>query len=312
MDHFQLKDGELYCEDVPLAAIAAEVGTPVYVYSTATMRRHVEALRSALAGVEDPLICYAVKANPNAAVLATLAADGLGADVVSGGEYRRAVAAAVVPDKIVFSGVGKTAEEMRLALHLHRVPGMDDSVPTPDDVFCMCTEHGAETTGFGTTIGALEVGRAADIVLMDWKQIASPYLDDAVPPLHGIVHRAKKVGVDAVMIAGEMILERGRFTRIDKEKVLEEIADHLSKRLTRYDLAGKTITLKIKYSDFTIQTRSKTLPYFIADKSLLLEAALELLYQEKLKESVRLLGISMSNLNTEVKKSVAVQLKFDF
>jgi diaminopimelate decarboxylase len=116
MDHFHLKNGELYCEEVPLAAIAAEVGTPVYVYSTATMRRHVEALRSALAGLDDPLICYAVKANPNAAVLAILAGDGLGADVVSGGEYRRAVAAGIAPDKIVFSGVGKTAEEMRLAL----------------------------------------------------------------------------------------------------------------------------------------------------------------------------------------------------
>jgi diaminopimelate decarboxylase len=116
MDHFQLREGELYCEEVPLAAIAAEVGTPVYVYSAATMRRHVEALRSALSGLEDPLICYAVKANPNAAVLATLAREGLGADVVSGGEYRRATAAGIVPDKIVFSGVGKTAEEMRLAL----------------------------------------------------------------------------------------------------------------------------------------------------------------------------------------------------
>jgi diaminopimelate decarboxylase len=116
MDHFQLKDGELYCEDVPLAEIAAEVGTPVYVYSTATMWRHVAALRSALEGLADPLIAYAVKANPNSAVVATLAKAGLGADVVSGGEYRRAVAAGVDPERIVFSGVGKTDEEMRLAL----------------------------------------------------------------------------------------------------------------------------------------------------------------------------------------------------
>lgn len=116
MDHFALNDGELYCEDVPLAAIAAEVGTPVYVYSTATMRRHVEALRSALEPLPDPLIAYAVKANPNAAVVATLARAGLGADVVSGGEYRRAAVAGVPADKMVFSGVGKTEEEMRLAL----------------------------------------------------------------------------------------------------------------------------------------------------------------------------------------------------
>ena len=116
MDHFELKDRELHCENVPLAEIGAKVGTPVYVYSTATMLRHVAALRDGLASIEDPLIAYAVKANPNSAVIATLAQAGLGADVVSGGEYRRARAAGVDADKIVFSGVGKTEEEMRLAL----------------------------------------------------------------------------------------------------------------------------------------------------------------------------------------------------
>jgi diaminopimelate decarboxylase len=116
MDHFQLIDGELHCEDVPLSTIAAEVGTPVYVYSTATMCRHVEALRSALEPLHDPLIAYAVKANPNSAVIATLAKAGLGADVVSGGEYRRARTAGVPADKVVFAGVGKTDDEMRLAL----------------------------------------------------------------------------------------------------------------------------------------------------------------------------------------------------
>ena len=116
MDDFQLRNGELHCEEVPLAEIAAVVGTPVYVYSTATMCRHVAALRSALEGLPDPLIAYAVKANPNSAVIATLAKAGLGADVVSGGEYRRARAAGVPGDQIVFAGVGKTEEEMRLAL----------------------------------------------------------------------------------------------------------------------------------------------------------------------------------------------------
>jgi diaminopimelate decarboxylase len=116
MDDFHLRGGELHCEDVPLAEIAAAVGTPVYVYSTATMCRHVGALRHALEPLADPLIAYAVKANPNRAVIATLANSGLGADVVSGGEYRRAIAAGVRPDTIVFSGVGKTEDEMRLAL----------------------------------------------------------------------------------------------------------------------------------------------------------------------------------------------------
>jgi diaminopimelate decarboxylase len=116
MDHFQLIDGEVHCEGVPLAAIASAVGTPVYVYSTATMVRHAEVMRSALAPLPDPLIAYAVKANPNAAVLATLARAGLGADIVSGGEYARARSAGIPVDKIVFSGVGKIEAEMAEAL----------------------------------------------------------------------------------------------------------------------------------------------------------------------------------------------------
>lgn len=96
------------------------------------------------------------------------------------------------------------------------------------------------------------------------------------------------------------------------EERLENIAKELERRLQKTKIAGKTVTLKIKYSDFTLQTRSKTLPYFISDKSLIADTAKELLYQERLKESVRLLGISLHNLNTETKKSVVVQLKFDF
>lgn len=116
MNHFDLRGGSLHCEDVPLQTIAREVGTPVYVYSTATMRRHARVFGEALAGLDDPLIAFAVKANPNAAVLATLAREALGADVVSAGEYRRAIAAGMRPQDIVFSGVGKTAAEMEVAL----------------------------------------------------------------------------------------------------------------------------------------------------------------------------------------------------
>ena len=116
MDHFEIRNGELFCEDVPLAEIAAAVGTPAYVYSTATMLRHVDVLKSSLQGLDDPLIAYAVKANPNPAVLATLARAGLGGDVVSGGEIRCSRGAGIPADKIIFSGVGKTEAEMRLAL----------------------------------------------------------------------------------------------------------------------------------------------------------------------------------------------------
>ncbi|SFW53785.1 DNA polymerase IV [Cellulophaga fucicola] len=98
---------------------------------------------------------------------------------------------------------------------------------------------------------------------------------------------------------------------------LENIAGELERRLKKTKIAGKTITLKIKYSDFTLQTRSKTIPYFIADKDLILEIAKELLYQEKLENSVRLLGISLANLNTEdrktpAQKTISVQLKIQF
>ncbi|SEE45265.1 DNA polymerase-4 [Salinimicrobium catena] len=99
---------------------------------------------------------------------------------------------------------------------------------------------------------------------------------------------------------------------------LENISEEIERRLTKSKVAGKTVTLKIKYSDFTLQTRSKTLDYYISSKGLILETAKKLLYQEKMKNSVRLLGISLSNLNTEKpdekeeKKEIAVQLKFDF
>ena len=116
MEPFHLRGESICCEGVSLERIARAVGTPVYVYSTAGMQRQARALKSALAPLGDPLVAFAVKANPNAAVLATLAAEGLGADVVSGGEYRRARAAGIAAEKIVFSGVGKTEAEMRLAL----------------------------------------------------------------------------------------------------------------------------------------------------------------------------------------------------
>ena len=115
MDHFIYRDGILHAEDVPLPDIAAEVGTPFYVYSSATLTRHYNLFDEALSPL-DHLVCYAMKANSNQAVLKLMAKLGAGVDVVSGGEYRRAKAAGFPGDRIVFSGVGKTAEEMELAL----------------------------------------------------------------------------------------------------------------------------------------------------------------------------------------------------
>lgn len=115
MDHFLYRDGALFAEDVPVAEIAAAVGTPFYCYSTATLTRHFRLFDEALAGL-DHLVCYAMKAASNQAILKTLAGLGAGMDVVSGGEYARARAAGVPGERIVFSGVGKTREEMRQAL----------------------------------------------------------------------------------------------------------------------------------------------------------------------------------------------------
>ncbi|PQO21974.1 diaminopimelate decarboxylase [Rhodobacteraceae bacterium WD3A24] len=115
MDHFIYRDGILHAEDVAIPEIAARVGTPFYLYSTATLARHYRLFDEALAGL-DHLVCYSVKACSNQAILRILAELGAGMDVVSGGEYRRARAAGVPGGRIVFSGVGKTREEMRLAL----------------------------------------------------------------------------------------------------------------------------------------------------------------------------------------------------
>jgi len=115
MDHFLYRDGILHAEDVAISDIAAQVGTPFYAYSAATLTRHIGLFNEALSGM-DHLVCFAVKSNSNLAVLKLLGDLGAGMDVVSGGEYRRAMAAGVPGDRIVFSGIGKTREEMKLAL----------------------------------------------------------------------------------------------------------------------------------------------------------------------------------------------------
>ncbi len=135
------------------------------------------------------------------------------------------------------------------------------------------------------------------------------YYFNAVRGIHNSAVQPERI---AKSVATEHTFDENLTSEIYMLEKLEIIAGELERRLNRYGVAGKTVTLKIKYSDFTLQTRSKTLPYYISDKSLLYDAARELLYQERMKESVRLLGISLNNLNTEEKKFVAVQLKFEF
>ena len=130
--------------------------------------------------------------------------------------------------------------------------------------------------------------------------------------VRGIHNSEVKPNRIAKSVAAEHTFTENLTSEIFMLEKLERISTELENRLKKYNISGKTVTLKIKYSDFTTQTRSKTLPYFISDKGLLLEVAKELLFQERMKESVRLLGISLNNLNTEIKKSFVVQLKFEF
>jgi DNA polymerase-4 len=130
--------------------------------------------------------------------------------------------------------------------------------------------------------------------------------------VRGIHNSEVKPSRNTKSVASEHTFDVNLTSEIFMLEQLEKIAVSLEKRLKKHNISGKTVTLKIKYSDFTQQTRSKTLPYFISDKSLILETVEELLYQERMKDSVRLLGISLNNLNTEQKKAVVVQLKFAF
>lgn len=133
-------------------------------------------------------------------------------------------------------------QEMRLVLRAHREPGMDDRVPTPAQVFRMASEGGARTTGFGASLGTLEVGRGADMVLIDWQQVSFPYLDVEVPVLDAVVQRAKVEGVRAVLVAGEVVYRDGRFTRIDREAVLRQISDMLKRDLTEDELYRRQLS----------------------------------------------------------------------
>jgi 5-methylthioadenosine/S-adenosylhomocysteine deaminase len=124
-------------------------------------------------------------------------------------------------------------QEMRLVLRAHRVPGMvDDDVPTMAQVLRMATAGGAKTTAFAPQIGTLEVGKSADLSLIDYDQISYPYLDEETPLLDAVIQRAKSEGVKLVMCDGEVIYENGRFTRVDKDGALKALHDDLSRALT--------------------------------------------------------------------------------
>jgi cytosine/adenosine deaminase-related metal-dependent hydrolase len=119
-------------------------------------------------------------------------------------------------------------QEMRLVKHLHCVPGLETKTLTAAQIFRMATENGATATGFGAEIGTIEPGKRADLVLLDFERIAAPYLDPKIPVADAIVYRARSSDVDIVMIDGEIVLEGGRPTRVDRDQVWGEIAQALA------------------------------------------------------------------------------------
>jgi len=155
-------------------------------------------------------------------------------------------------------------QEMRLALNLHRIPGMDPTdVPSVGQVLRMATEHGAHTTAFGAEIGRLEPGRRMDAVVFDYDRATFPYQDPEIAPLEALLHRAKTKDIHQVIVDGAIILEDGRFTRIDRDAVLSQIAEALAQprdadELNRLDLREAVFpTVRAFYDGYLRQTADR-------------------------------------------------------
>ena len=174
MNFFQYRGSELFAEDIPLAKIAADVGTPCYVYSLATLRRHYRVFDDAF-GSSPHLVCYSVKANSNLAVLRAFAREGSGFDIVSGGELYRALAAGADPRKIVFSGIGKTRDEMSYALR--------------EGILMFNVESSAELEALDRVAG--EVGKRAPVALR-----VNPDVDPKTHPYISTGLKKSKFGID--------------------------------------------------------------------------------------------------------------------
>jgi len=205
MNPFAYRDRQLYAEDVPLAEIARQVGTPCYVYSRAYIEERFRTFDAALAGREH-LVCYAVKANSNLAVLNVLARQGSGFDIVSGGELERVLAAGGDPAKVVFSGVGKTREEMRLALSA--------------GIYCFNVESEAELEVLNGV--AAELGRRAPVALR-----VNPDVDPATHPYIATGLKQSKFGIDIARAEAEY-----RRTQALPHLRVHGIACHIGSQLT--------------------------------------------------------------------------------
>ncbi|AGA31792.1 Diaminopimelate decarboxylase [Thioalkalivibrio nitratireducens DSM 14787] len=206
MDHFDLRDGVLHCELVPLTEVAEAVGTPAYVYSRATLTRHYHAFANALEGIPHQ-VCFAVKANSSLAVLNVLARLGAGFDIVSGGELERVLRAGGEPGKVVFSGVGKTAGEMRRALQV--------------GIHCFNVESGPELELLNAVAG--DMGLRAPIAIR-----VNPDVDAETHPYIATGLRENKFGVD-IAAAHALYLEATRLGHLE----IRGVGFHIGSQLTR-------------------------------------------------------------------------------
>jgi cytosine/adenosine deaminase-related metal-dependent hydrolase len=137
-------------------------------------------------------------------------------------------------------------QELKLVLRAHRVPGMvEEDVPTMAQVLRMATVGGAKTTPFGTQLGTLEVGKAADMVLIDWESVAYPYLDELTPTLDAVVQRAKSQAVTMTMCDGEVIYQDGKFTKVDRTAALKALHDDLSKALSDDEVERRKLSVAL-------------------------------------------------------------------
>lgn len=174
MHHFQYKNNNLFCEEIPVAGIAEDVNTPFYLYSHATLKKHFRAFDDAFSGIRH-LTCFSMKANSNLAILRLFAREGGGVDIVSGGELYRALKAGVDPKRIVYSGVGKTAEEMAYAL--------------ASDILMFNVESGQELARLNETAGTM--GKKARIAIR-----VNPDIDPQTHPYISTGLRENKFGID--------------------------------------------------------------------------------------------------------------------
>ena len=238
MHHFTYRQGQLWAEDVPLARIAQEVGSPVYVYSAATLRRHYRVFADAFSDI-DARVCYAMKANSNQAVLTLLARQGCGADVVSAGELKRALAAGIPADRILFSGVGKTRDELACALDVGIYCFNVESEPELHRLSEVATARGV-TAPFSLRINPdvdakthakISTGTFANKFGIPWKQARAVY--DLARTLPGI----QATGID--MHIGSQITDLAPFDAAFAR--LGELVESLRAQghpITHLDLGG--------------------------------------------------------------------------